>query len=216
VNKTIKEIGKTVRDKIVEKLVDYAVVAVLLAYGAIAIVVRRIVGTTVTMPGWVVAAFCALLIVVSAVAVFYWKRARALSRPVGERNFIPIPVRDEKLDIAWTIIDDPKTWIQSVTLDTASESYLVTLLDGPFHAAEGCHERLSANAAPTRNGPALAEECPGCGELVFVTVEFPGLWKVRSYAVAELQRLARIGVKIEWPVVTLRNPLYWRVLSPPK
>jgi hypothetical protein len=58
--------------------------------------------------------------------------------------------------------------------------------------------------------------CPGCRAIVFNIVEedaYPHLWKVRTQAVEELQRLARIGRSIKTGKA-LENPGYWEYMLP--
>ena len=139
------------------------------------------------------------------------------------RGFEPVPIDDNRLTMLWKVLREPAEWLER-DIERMTPLQLMEILDGPFHAAPDCHERmaeLSTGARYTGLGPQLLELCPGCKSLVFrrayanMDKVYVDGWRVRAQAIAELQRLHRLGRNIEGPRVVLERPQYWNLMLPP-
>ena len=130
--------------------------------------------------------------------------------------FDPITVDDEQLHLRWIIRQPPQQWL-SLT-EQRNVHRTGDILDGPFHAAPNCNERLHSNW--DSHELTLDALCPGCNVRIFDKREYsdplPILWDVRWKALQELQRMSRNGAAIEGPKLTLQRPLYWNTMSPPR
>jgi hypothetical protein len=140
--------------------------------------------------------------------------AVAMSEP--SPKFEPIEVIDQWLNLRWFIRARPAQWLEIQDPGrTLVPRAVLDILDGPYHAATGCNERLEEYSPFGGGAPSLGERCPGCGAPTFQPVE-RGLESrhvdastVRAQALAELQRMSRNGTPIEGPRIVLERPLYW-------
>ena len=216
---------KVILDKVVGKLTERAFDAVVdvpivtTAWLALTGALWAFLTRPITLRGWQLAALVSALVVLSVVVGVFWWRSRiqeklARAKP---KPFKPIRVDDPRLNLFWMIKAPPREWVENPVLDTAAESYLVTVLDGPFHGDLRCGERLSVQHRAYSLPDRLYEICQGCGTELFT--DHPGAdqeaYRVRSLALRELCRLHRVGVPIVGPSVVLQQPLYWNILLPP-
>jgi hypothetical protein len=216
---------KVIVDKVVEKLTERAfdaVVAVPIvttAWLALTGALRAFLTRPITLQGWQLAALASALVVLSVVVGVFWWRSRVQDKlaRAKPKPFTPIRVDDPRLNLFWMIKKPPREWVENPALDNAAESYLVRVLDGPFHGDPRCGERLSVQHRAYSLPDRLYERCQGCGTQLFTDhpADDQEAYRVRLLALRELCRLHRVGVPIEGPSVVLQQPLYWNILLPP-
>ncbi len=140
-------------------------------------------------------------------------------------EFQKIDVFDDRLQLQWIIRRPPERWLGKYDVAKDLRPLSVSqILDGPFHAVPNCHERLAELPvwhSSSNPSPPLAENCPGCGEQIF-TAAYVSLekvrvlvWPVRAQALAEIDRMHRLGREIKGPRLVLENPQYWKAMLPP-
>jgi hypothetical protein len=204
-------------DPVWSKVIAVAVVAAIVAvYGWLSGNGAKLVGwmsETVMYSRWALPASFGLGAVVFAVIV--WLRRKPI-----RSAFQVIIVGDKRLPIQWHIKCNPQGWIADHKIASHSAKYHEELLAGPYHAKSDCCSQLSSvwpsYHSAREGGPLLMPHCPGCRAIVFNIVEedaYPHLWKVRTQAIEELQRLARIGRSIKTGTA-LENPGYWEYMLP--
>ena len=142
-------------------------------------------------------------------------------------KFQPIEVIDERLDLLWFIRAPPSQWMHVQAPGTSlSPSEVMRILDGPYHADAACRERLEeygggGGAYGGSGSPFLGERCPGCRADIYRSAQRglerldPSVWTVRAQALAELQRMNRLGTAIQGPRIVLERPLHWEKMLPP-
>lgn len=185
--------------------------------------------------GWSLGALIAVTIMTTGAAIvlgWLWYRTRRKLRAMEAKpktpQFRDIQVEDERLNLRWFIRRRPNDWLQWRNVaDTIPAQDVHTVLDGPFHA--DCMAALvEIPARQTSSGfsgsPTFDENCRTCGQRIFIGSRHHegyavSVWRVRAYALEELQRMQRKGTKIpeaQWsPPIALENPEYWKVMLPP-
>jgi hypothetical protein len=176
---------------------------------------------TCKINGWSLGALILVTAALLAAAVYLAFRLSKAPRPV--HNFTPISVDDEYLHLRWIIRVPPSEWIDE-QLDGLPAANVSDILDGPFHLALGCHERLSEYYRPAAGygvSPGLHEYCPGCEARVLspaderLDSQTVLAWDMRAQTLAELQRMHRVGLPIKGPRIVLGHPRYWKKVAPP-
>ena len=140
---------------------------------------------------------------------------------ISARASEPLPVYDDRLTLLWRVRRTPAEWVER-DVERMTPLELMEIFDDPFHAAPDCHERMAElRTGAGVVGPQLLELCPGCKSLAFrrayanMEKVYVDGWRVRAQAITELQRLHRLGRKIEGPRIVLERPQYWNFMFPP-
>lgn len=162
-------------------------------------------------------------------------KAEAVIKPTERSGRLPSPppfqkvvVEDTRLKLRWFIRRPLHEWIEwRNVLSSVTPLTVEQVLDGPFHAVDGCNAPLKLNPdfSPSGNHPPTFDEhCPTCGQHVFEAAPqkghayktFAGAWQVRASAIEELQRMERNGAKLDGTApISLENPEYWKLMLPP-
>jgi hypothetical protein len=124
------------------------------------------------------------------------------------------------LNIKWILRRPVRYWIDQDVLTGLAPAFVQEVLDGPFHGARRCNERLAQRGASYSSSPMLEEQCPGCGVDVFhmrnnlLEDRMAASWTVRAQALSELQRMHRNGCAFDAHEVELERPQYWQTMLP--
>jgi hypothetical protein len=130
-------------------------------------------------------------------------------------------VDDERLNLRWQLRRPSSEWLEH-DLNRVGSPFVQQVLDGPFHAVEGCQDRLQERGGGSGT-PYLEPRCPGCRKLIFRVRELAGesqawayAWEVRAQALGELQRMHRNdNTALQKQRIVLERPQYWQRMIPP-
>jgi hypothetical protein len=147
-------------------------------------------------------------------------RARLGRTPPDAQAFKYKVVDDERLNLRWQLRRPSSEWLEQ-DLNRVGSPFVQQVLDGPFHAVEGCQDRLQERGVSS-GAPYLEPRCPGCRKLIFRVRELPGesvafayTWEVRAQALGELQRMHRNNnTALQKPRIVLERPQYWQRMIP--
>jgi hypothetical protein len=148
------------------------------------------------------------------------------SGPQSSAAFEPIEVIDKRLNLRWIIRVSPKQWLATQDpIRSLVPRAVMEFLDGPYHAMDGCNERLEefggGGGGYGGESPIFRERCPGCRAQIYKPAQrslesrYADAWTVRAQALAELQRMSRNGTVIQGSRIVLERPLYWEKMLPP-
>jgi hypothetical protein len=164
----------------------------------------------------VVAVSIATLVATIALIKLYQVLRRRLSaRQVAyesattRHEFKPFVVTDSRFALQWRIVKPQEYWLA----DTPSLLNDAAAVDGPFHSAPECLERLEIRT-DSSDRQYVFYKCPRCSVLIFAGAMLYALG-ARAAVIEELRRQVRQARKIG-DGHRLEFAKYWNAITPPK